>query len=102
MGELTRNTALTIGTSQIIVSNEISQGQRTVINLTNASTGAQVISISIDGQPTAGSGIVLYPGATWTESIDGVFKPTNKGIIAISNGAGASLAIHERINLAGV
>lgn len=99
MAELKRNTALTIGTSLVTVSNALASGQRTVIALTNVSIGAQVISLSIGGQAAAGASIVLYAGGAWVESIDSAFKPTNDEITAISSAAGGSLAIHERIVL---
>jgi len=95
--ELKRNTALTVGTDLVMVSAAIAQGQRTVISLTNVSTGAQVISVSVGAQAAAGGSIVLHSGASWVESIDSAFRPTNDEITAIASAAGGSLAIHERI-----
>lgn len=102
MAELNRNTFMVIGTSLVVVSNEISRGQRTVIALTNVSTGAEVISLGFGGEATAGASVVLEPGASWVESIDSAFRPSNLTITAIANGAGALLAIHERIAGTGV
>ena len=92
-----RNTALTIGTTLVVVEAEMVEGQRSVILLTNVSTGAQIISIFVNGEAVAGQGIVLYPGGAWTESIDSLFRPTNKQITAIASAAGAKLAIHTRL-----
>lgn len=92
-----RNATLVVGTSPVVACRNISQGQKTVIVLTNVSTAAQVISLSFGGQAVAGSSVVLYVGSSWVESIESAFTPTNDMITAIASAANGTLAVHERI-----
>lgn len=99
MTEIIRDESLTVGTSAAVVALEQSlpQAQRSVLILTNISTGGQTIYLSFSGEAQANKGIPLYVGGFHSESIDAGFKPTNNQITAIASGAGATLAIHERI-----
>jgi hypothetical protein len=94
---LPRQTTLTIGASVSEVSPELGTGQRVLLSLTNASAGGQVISLAWGQDAVANSGVVLYPGASWSESIDAKFTPLNSRITAIASLAGATLAVLERV-----
>lgn len=94
--ELNINTTVTVGTSNVEVSRECFQ-QRSAIVLTNTSTGGQVISIAIGEQAVAGNGIQLRAGGVYQDTRDGSYMPSNKQINAISDVAGGTLAVHERI-----
>ena len=77
-------------------------GKRTVLFLTNVSTGGQVISLAVGSEAILNKGIVLNPGGFYSESTDNRFTCTQESITAISDIAGAILAIHERINYDGI
>jgi len=96
--ENNRNEALTVGTTAVVVSVEKNNNnaRRESIILINNSTGAQVITISIDAEAVAGQGIVLRPGGSWQDSRDGGYQPTQRLITAISDLAAGTLAVQER------
>jgi hypothetical protein len=98
MVERIRNSTLSVGVTSVKVSNQLYEGQRAVLVLTNTSTGGQVITIQVNEQAQAtGAGIVLYPGGSWSESVDSSFRPSNLEYWAIASAAAGTLAIHERI-----
>ena len=99
MVENIRNAVLTIGTSSVVVSEEQSpyNAQRKVILLINTSTSGQKITICPDDDAVVGTGVVIGSGGYYQDSQDAGYKPTNARITAIADGAGATLAIHERI-----
>jgi len=97
LGESVRNGVATVGTSVVQVSPQVQTGQVTARVFTNVSTGGQAISLSWGGDAVAGSGVVLYPAGSWSESLDSVFIPSNLSVSAIASAANGSLAIHERI-----
>ncbi len=99
MAEQYRNAALSVGTTEVEVSRQITVGLRKVIVLTNVSTGTQRISLSINGNAVDSSSIVLFPYDSWIESIDSSFIPTQAQIRAIASAASGTLAIHERIEV---
>jgi len=92
-----RNAQLAVSTAAVLVSPYLAVGIRKVLALTNASTGAQTISLSWGVPAVANTGIVLAPGQSWVESIDSQYVPDIQDIWAISSAAGAVLAISERI-----
>lgn len=94
--ELTSNRSATIGTSNVVLSEECFQ-QRSAIVVTNTSTGGQVIYIAIGSEAASGIGIALSPGGVYQDSRDGQYMPSNKQVNAISSLAGGTVAIHERI-----
>ena len=94
--ELTKNISVTVGTTQLEVSPECYQ-QRSAIVITNTSIGGQVISISIGEEAKAGQGISLSPGGVYQDSRDGAYMPSNRQVNAISNLAGGTIALHERV-----
>lgn len=100
MAERVRNAALAVGTTGVIISNQLFEGQRTVLVLTNTSTAGQIVTIQTGEQAqTALSGIILYPGGSWSESIDATFQPSNLEYWAVASAAGGTLAIQERIKV---
>lgn len=99
LAEQYRNDALSVGTTLVTVSRQITIGLRKVIALTNVSTGTQRISLSVNGAAVDSSSIVLYPGDSWVESIDSAFIPTQAQITAIANAASGILAVHERVEV---
>ena len=97
--ELIRNSTLTIGTSAVVVSEEQYQGnaERSVILIINTSTGGQKITIAPDDEATSGIGIVLGAGGFYQDSKDSGYIPTQTRISAISDIAGGTISIHERV-----
>lgn len=92
-----RSTQLTVGASVVEVSPEMGNDfQRSTLVLTNVSTAGQLISISWGKDAVTGQGVVLYPGGSWQESYDVIFRPLNLRITAIADAAGGLLAVHER------
>lgn len=95
-----RNTKLTVGVTAVEVSEDKTartDSKRIGIILINTSTGGQTITIAIDGEAVAGEGIVLSPGGYWQDNQDGIgYLPTQARITAVSDLAGATLAIQER------
>ena len=79
------------------MSSYLAVGIRKVLAITNASTAAQVITLSWGIPAVANSGIVLQPGQSWVESIDSEYVPDLQDIWAISTAAGGVLAVKESI-----
>ena len=93
-----RNSAITIGTTPLLVAPQLMTGQRTAITLINTSTGGQIITLQWGEQGSiALSGIVLYPSGSWSEAYDGYFIPSGLEVWGVADGAGAKLAIQERV-----
>jgi len=95
--ELMRNMSITVGITPVIVSEEITGSQRSVLFITNTSTAGQKITISAGDEAVLGAGIPISVGGFYQDSMDSGYKPTNKRIMAVSNVAGGTIAIHERI-----
>jgi len=94
-----RNASIAVGTTGVLVAPQLYEGQRTSLVLTNTSTGGQIITIQTGEQAqTAGAGIILYPGGSWSESIDSSFIPSNLEFWAIASAADGILAIQERVS----
>jgi hypothetical protein len=92
-----RESSVTIGTSVVEISPETGTRQRNTLVLTNTSTASQKISLAWNSEAVAGKGIVLLAGEHHVESIDTGFIPLNSRITGIADGAGGTLAIHERL-----
>lgn len=101
MGENLRQDKETIGTTSIIILPRLGVGQRTMLIITNTSTAGQEITLKWGGAATAGVGAVLYPGGSLFESRDPAFKPSTEEVWAVASAAGATIAIHERIETRG-
>jgi hypothetical protein len=95
--ELVRQASITVGTDPVLISEEQIGPQRSVVFLSNQSTGGQVISISWELAPVAGQGVVLGVGGFVQDSMDSGYKPSNKRIFAVASAAGGTLAVHERV-----
>jgi len=97
--ERNSNTSITVGTDPTVASIEKGNqnGRRVSIILINTSTGGQVISLALGSEAAAGQGIVLSPGGSWMDSMDGGYYPTQQQVTAVSSLAGGTLAIQERI-----
>lgn len=93
------NTSVTIGATASIISVERdnNNGKRASISVINTSTGGETISLAVDSPAVVGAGIVLSPGGVWSDSRDGNYWPTQKNITAIGSGAGAKIALQERV-----
>lgn len=102
--ENVRNTAITVGTSPVVLSEEQYEevAMRSVIIITNTSTGGQKITISVGDDPIAGNGILLGAGGFYQDSMESGYIPSQKRIIAISDLAGGTVAIHERVLSRGI
>lgn len=98
-----RNAAVAVGTTAVQLALKLETGQRKSLVITNTSTGGQIITIAT-GQSgvQALAGIVLYPGGSWSESLDSSFIPSNLEFWAIASAAAGSVAIQERIIPAGI
>jgi hypothetical protein len=92
------NEQQTIGTNAINVlpDRQSLNQKRTSFILTNTSTGAQVITITIDKEATTGAGIVLYAGGSIERTTNLIPIPQQK-ISAISSAIGATLAVYEEV-----
>lgn len=99
MVEFNKNMSFAVGATVQVVSVErdLTNGRRVGIIITNTSTGGQKISVAIDGDAVVGSGIVLAPGGNWGDTMDGNYYPTQKRISVISDVAGGSIAVLERV-----
>jgi len=93
-----RNASVVVGTTPVKICEQLLEGQRTSLAITNTSTAGQTITIQTGqqaGQTLAG--IVLYPAGSWSESIDSAFIPSNLEFWAVASGASGALAIQERV-----
>jgi len=99
--EYNRNESATIGTDATVISIEKdnSNFRRKSISIINTSTGGQIVSIAIGMTATNGTGIPIGPGGNWQDSEEGNYIPTQREITAISDLAGATIAIQERTGL---
>lgn len=95
--ELIRNTNASVSTSPVVLAEEQYGTQRSVLLITNTSTGGQNITISPGDEAVAGKGIVISPGGYYLDSLDQGYRPTNARITAISSAAGGTVSIHERV-----
>lgn len=96
MANNTGRKTVTIGTTDVTVSNALPNTSRVLFILQNTSTGGQKITIGIGQEAVAGNGIVLSPGGYYSETRDENFNPSNEDLHAIADGANATLGIVER------
>ena len=102
MTELNINSAVTIGTTALEISQERmnKNAERKSVSITNTSPAGQKISLAIDNMAVSGAGIVLSVGGFWSDSADGQYKPTQEQITAVSDAAGGTIALQERVETA--
>lgn len=93
------NQSINVGATATVISVERdnNNGKRASIIVINTSTGGESITVAVDAPAVSGAGVVLSPGGTWSDSRDGAYWPTQKQITAIGSGAGATIAIQERV-----
>jgi len=90
---------VTVGTSSVVLVPGLPPGceDYTEVWISNNSTGGQVLTINITGQPaTAGAGIIIPPGISYWASVDSVFIVTRVGITGICNASGGSIGVTYR------
>lgn len=94
----TRNQLVAITTSSSQISSEpTGELERTMLIITNTDTAnSATVAMTSDSAATASAGIILGPGASYTESTDSGFTCWDGAIQAIGNTAGLNLAIVER------
>jgi hypothetical protein len=92
-----RDETITVGTSSVELSPETGTKQRQALVITNTSTALQKVALAWGKDAVALKGVVLLPGEHHVEAIDSAFTPLNSRISAIADGAGATVAIHERL-----
>lgn len=92
-----RDDTVTAGTTAVELSPETGEKRRQCVVITNTSIGGQYASLAWGKDAVAGKGIVLLPGEHHVEAIDAAFKPLNSRITVIGSAAGATIAIHERL-----
>lgn len=97
--ENNRNASVTIGTDNVVISESknILANYRSNFSIINTSTAGQIINITFTDEAGSGTGVQLSAGGFYGESISEGFFPTNERICAISNAAGGTLAVMERI-----
>jgi len=86
----------TVGVTPVDLSPEKGDGMRTLLIVTNLSSGGQVVYIAVGKDASTSDAIALQPFGVYQETLDARFTPTSKRISAVSNLAGATVAIHER------
>lgn len=101
MEPLERNEDYTIGTTVTRVCDSLvaSQGERLVLFVENNSTGGQTFRVAIGATATSTKGIRLTPGGsiTWQKELG--IPVTQSFVTAVSDLAGGTLTIFERIQL---
>lgn len=96
--ERNRNANLTIGTTSQHISDLVDSAQkRILITLTNISTGGQLINLAIGAEAVSGQGLPLSVGGFYQEVKSEGFEVTQDFIAAVSDVAGATLSIQERL-----
>jgi len=91
------NASRTIGTTAVVISPNIEGGELIDFVVINTSTGGQVISLSIGQQAVASSGITLYAGGSWVQSIGPNYDISTEAIWAVSSAASGTISIHKRV-----
>lgn len=96
-----RNVSISVGTDNVVISEDKSQNnvKRIFYSIINTSTGGQIISISFTDEAGAGKGIPLSPGGQISESEDNGFQVTKSRISAVSSIAGGTIAVAERVRV---
>jgi len=94
LGRLARNGSVAVDTSVVEVSDMKNRQSFSIMN-----TGLTTISLFLSDTEgaVAGSGIVLLPNSSLTDSDGGGYECWKGQITAIGSGAGGTLAIMERI-----
>jgi hypothetical protein len=92
------NKRVAVGVDRVVIAEELLPKQRKEIFICNTSVGGQKISLGFSQDAVVGTGVVLSPGGSFSSSADGSgFSPISSNISAISDLAGGTLAIMERV-----
>lgn len=98
MVERNRNTAKTIGGTNVQISEFVDAShKRILITITNVSTSGQVINLAIGAEAKVGQGLNLAVGGYYQEVQSENFNVTQDFLSAISSAAGGIIAIQERL-----
>ena len=97
MADRITNKTVSVGTSPVVIAQELLDGQRKSISIVNTSTGGQKISLSIGQEPVSGAGFVMSAGGSYIDSTDGIVYPPNYQFAVISDLAGGTVSVIERI-----
>jgi len=94
-----RNESVAIDTTSVQIAPLVKDLERIIITIKNTSAAGQKITIAIGLGVTAvsGAGLVLNPNESWSESIDSTFSPSYEPYNVISDIAGGTIAIYERL-----
>jgi len=92
-----QNSSITVGTTLTVLAEKVPENTRKLIVFTNTSALGEIITINIGEEPTALTGIVLYPTNSWSESIANNFYPSCERYYGIASAATATLAVHQRL-----
>jgi len=91
-----RNVSISVGTTSLLISPQLTTDLRKALVITNTSTAGQKLYLSWGEPAVVGNGIELAPGSAWSESIDSAYIPSMQDIWVVSNAAGGTAAIQER------
>jgi hypothetical protein len=94
------NSSLTVGTDVAIVSEAKLNGysERIRLIIVNTSSAGQNISVHVDSEAVANSGIFLYPGGSISWTKDSSMMPIQQNrVTAISSAAGGTISIYEEV-----
>lgn len=104
MPEVIRNATVATGvttSTEIAMENVGQNSQRSLITITNLEAlGGNVVYLSWGEEAAANKGLPLAPQATYIESMDAGYKPSNRQINGYS-AAAVNLAIQERTLIRG-
>ena len=96
------NKSMTVGTTSEIVSDTQYNAQRTVLFISNTSAAGQKVSILIGEEAVIGKGITIGSGGFYQDSKGENYNPSNEQVNIISDAAGATISVHERVIMRGV
>lgn len=88
---------IVVGTTPTELLQETGNAIRSLIMITNGTTTGQTIRLGIGKEADANSGIVIFPGGVYLESIDNNFTPTPHRITAIVDAGTCNVYVHMRI-----
>lgn len=95
MADLTRNSAVSVGATSVLVSEA---KEREELIITNTSTAGQNITLLLgEGEAVSTYGVYLAPFSTYFSSKSAGFMPFQGRISAISDAVGGALSVFERM-----
>lgn len=88
---------VSVGTSSVVVSRIQPFAKRKMLAIMNNSTGGQIIYLSFSRDASTAD-LQLNPGGSYDEPFGGQLEATSEDIYAISNLAGGTLTVTERVD----